>query len=341
MFGASGIACAFRCVRSLFSSAKTAPAKPLFWVATTLCSTCGVALEWSKAAEMSSIKPLSQWDLIAILWLVRATERRIFVWVSAPPGPPVDEAGPTLNPHDLICSFRKSGDFEPTLSKISSILSADELHIEPTDKGWIRKIYGTSISQVEAEGTEHLPPIGLLAGFNFLRRLGIKLPERAQTAIDRHFGEIYFEQMLTTAPVAIAPVRSKPQRVYDPVSAEALTPEGGHIPFVLARMFRGEKEEWETLRKELVSFGKESQLFSDIAIRSSGKQSVDSFNLLIKARGPKANIMDVGYGVSQIIPLLVDTIRQGGALFCSSNRKCICTQKGKPRCEFADKSTRF
>ena len=231
--------------------------------------------------------------------------------ISAPRiSPPVDEAGPTLNPHDLICSFRKSGDFEPTLSKISSILSADELHIEPTDKGWIRKIYGTSISgQVEAEGTEHLPPIGLLAGFNFLRRLGIKLPERAQTAIDRHFGEIYFEQMLTTAPVAIAPVRSKPQRVYDPVSAEALTPEGGHIPFVLARMFRGEKEEWETLRKELVSFGKESQLFSDIAIRSSGKQSVDSFNLLIKARGPKANIMDVGYGVSQIIPLLVDTIR--------------------------------
>ena len=63
------------------------------------------------------------------------------------------------------------------------------------------------------------------------------------------------------------------------------------------------------LREELVSFGKESQLFSDIAIRSFGKQSGDPFQLLIKARGPKANIMDVGYGVNQILPLLVDTIR--------------------------------
>ena len=256
--------------------------------------------------------------------------------ISAPRiSPPVDEAGPTLNPQDLICSFRKSSDFEPTLSKVSSILSAkDKLHLEPADKGWVRKIYGTGISKpvdVDVAGMEHFPPVGLLTGLNLLRRIGVKLPEIAQTAIDRHFGKIdvYQNQMLTTAPVAIAPVRSKPQRVYDPVSAEALTPEGGHIPFVLARMFRGEKEEWETLRKELVSFGKESQLFSDIAIRSSGKQSVDSFNLLIKARGPKANIMDVGYGVSQIIPLLVDTIRARGRTFLLQQPEVHLHPKGQ------------
>ena len=241
---------------------------------------------------------------------------------------PVDKAKPASNPHDLICSFRKSGDFEPTLSKVSSILSAkDKLHIEPTDKGWVRKIYGTKISKpVEAEKTDHLPPVSLLMGFRLLRGGIAKLPKEAKMAIDRHFGETYFEQ---AAPVAIAPVRSNHQRVYDPLSPEALTPEGGHIPVVLARMFRGKKEEWKDLREALVSFGKESQLFSDIAIRSFGKQSGDPFNLLIKARGPKVNIMDVGYGVGQILPLLVDTIRSKGRTFLLQQPEVHLHPKGQ------------
>ena len=244
---------------------------------------------------------------------------------------PVDKVNPDSNPRDLICYFHKSGS-EPTLSKISSILSAkDELHIEPTDKGWISKIYGTGISKqvdVDGAGTEHFPPVGLLMGFRVLRNIFYNLPEEAETAIARHFGEISFEQMLTTAPLAIAPVRSKPKRTYDPVS-EALTPEGDHIPFVLARMFREGKKEWENLRKELVSFGKESQLFSDIDIRSFGKQSGDPFQLLIKARGPKANIMDVGYGVNQILPLLVDTIRSKERTFLLQQPEVHLHPKGQ------------
>ena len=245
---------------------------------------------------------------------------------------PVDKAKPASNPRDLICYFRKSGDFEPTLSKISSILSAkDELHIEPTDKGWIRKIDGTSILKpvdVDAPGMEHFPPVGLLMGFSALRRIFYGLPKEAEAAITRHFDEISFKQMLTTAPLAIAPVRFKPKRTYDPV-LEASTPEGDHVPYVLARMFREGKKEWENLRKELVSFGKESQLFSDIDIRSFGKQSGDPFQLLIKARGPKANIMDVGYGVSQILPLLVDTIRSKERTFLLQQPEVHLHPKGQ------------
>ena len=248
---------------------------------------------------------------------------------------PADKAKSTPNPRDLVCYFHKSDDFEPTLSKVSSILSnKDELHLEPNDNGWIKKIYGTSIPkpvEVETEETEHLPPVGLLMGFKLLRFGGItKLPREAKMAIGRHFGETSFEQILTTTPpVAIAPVRSKPQRVYDPVSAEALTPEGGHIPFVLARMFRKEKEAWKNLHKELVSFGKESQLFSDIDIGGYGKHLSDPFQLLIKARGPKVNIMDVGYGVNQILPLLVDTIRSRGRAFLLQQPEVHVHPKGQ------------
>ena len=238
-----------------------------------------------------------------------------------------DKAKSAPNPRDLVCYFHKSGS-EPTLSKISSILpDKDELHIEPTDKESIRKIYGTGISKpIEIKGIiEHLSPVDLMMGSRLL--IG-KFPKKAKTAIDRHSSEIFSARMLTTAPLAIAPVRSKPKRTYDPVS-EALTPEGDHVPFVLARMFREEKKEWGNLREALVSFGKKSQLFSDIAIRSFGKQSGDPFQLLIKARGPKANIMDVGYGVNQIIPLLVDTIRARGRAFLLQQPEVHLHPKGQ------------
>ena len=213
------------------------------------------------------------------------------------------------NTRDLICSFRKSGS-EPTLSKVSSILSGkDELHIE-TDNGRIKKIHGTNIPNPIGGKVGRLPPIHFLMRYGFMPFRHVDgLPKEAELAMRRHFSAISSDKnLIHTRALAIAPVRSKPKRTYDPVS-EALTPEGDHVPFVLARMFREDKEEWESLREELVLFGKESQLFSDIAIRSFGKQSGDPFQLLIKARGPKANIMDVGYGVNQILPLLVDTIR--------------------------------
>ena len=36
----------------------------------------------------------------------------------------------------------------------------------------------------------------------------------------------------------------------------------------------------------------------------------DPFQLQVKVRsGPRANLMDVGYGVSQILPILVDVMR--------------------------------
>ena len=250
---------------------------------------------------------------------------------------PAGKTKSALNTRDLICSFHKSGS-EPTLSKISSILpNKDELHIE-TDDGRIKKIHGTSIPSPIEGRVVRLPPIHFLMRYGFMPfRHADGLPKKAERAarrylelaMHRHFSAISSDKnLIHTRALAIAPVRSKPKRTYDPVS-EALTPEGDHVPFILARMFREEKEEWENLRKDLVSFGKESQLFSDIAIRSFGKQSGDPFQLLIKARGPKANIMDVGYGVNQILPLLVDTIRSRGRTFLLQQPEVHVHPKGQ------------
>ena len=77
------------------------------------------------------------------------------------------------------------------------------------------------------------------------------------------------------------------------------------MPMALVNMSRADKERWKELKGRLIKFGKDSGLFTDIHVRRLGKSMGDPFQLQIKVKGPKANIIDVGYGVNQILPLLV------------------------------------
>lgn len=109
-------------------------------------------------------------------------------------------------------------------------------------------------------------------------------------------------------PIPVAPLRSKPKRTYDPVR-ETASPEGEHVPMLMMRLTRADRRRWSSLREALVAFGQESGLFSDIKVKGRGGQMSDPFQLQVKVRSrPHANIMDVGYGVSQSLPILVDVL---------------------------------
>ena len=115
--------------------------------------------------------------------------------------------------------------------------------------------------------------------------------------------------------VPVAPLRSKPRRTYDPVR-ETASPEGEHVPMLMMRLSRTEKGGWTSLHDDLVDFGRGSGLFSDIKVKRHGRQMSDPFQLQVKVRsGPHANIMDVGYGVSQSLPILVDVMAATGRTF--------------------------
>lgn len=106
--------------------------------------------------------------------------------------------------------------------------------------------------------------------------------------------------------IPVAPLRSKPRRTYDPIR-ETASADGEHIPMLMMRLDRTDKDKWSSLHDDLVDFGRESGLFSDIKVRRHGRQMSDPFQLQVKVRsGSLANIMDVGYGVSQSLPILVD-----------------------------------
>ena len=108
-----------------------------------------------------------------------------------------------------------------------------------------------------------------------------------------------------------SPIRSKPKRTYDPTREPDNDPEGSGVPMYLMRIEATEKKNWEVLKTQLVEFGRNSGLFENIDVKNLGRSLGAPFQLQVKVRGPKANITDVGYGVSQILPILVQILNPG------------------------------
>ena len=120
-----------------------------------------------------------------------------------------------------------------------------------------------------------------------------------------------FEQQ---RPFASAPIRSRPLRTYDPIRLSR-DPEGEHIPSYLAGISLRDREKWARLKAALESFGRESGLFDEISIKLLGKIEGSPFQVQIRKfgrrlKGPKRNLIDVGYGVSQALPLLTELLRE-------------------------------
>ena len=110
--------------------------------------------------------------------------------------------------------------------------------------------------------------------------------------------------------IPVAPLRSKPRRTYDPIR-ETASPEGEHVPMLMMRLDRTDTPHWKSLHDHLVKFGRDAGLFADIKVKRHGKQMNDPFQLQVKVRsGSHANLMDVGYGVSQSLPILVDVLER-------------------------------
>ena len=112
---------------------------------------------------------------------------------------------------------------------------------------------------------------------------------------------------------ASAPVRSKPRRTYDP-SRPTPDPEGDYVPMYLAALFFQKKQSWEDIKKRLEGFGESSGLFNEISIKPLGKRESEPFQVQVRKfggqlKGPRRNIIDVGYGVSQVLPVITELLR--------------------------------
>ena len=114
-------------------------------------------------------------------------------------------------------------------------------------------------------------------------------------------------------PFASAPVRSKPRRTYDP-SQPGREPEGENVPMYLSTTFFEKRKSWEALKKALEAFGHDAGLFDEITVRPLGKRGSEPFQMQVRkhgrrAKGPMRNLIDVGYGVSQVLPVVTELFR--------------------------------
>lgn len=106
---------------------------------------------------------------------------------------------------------------------------------------------------------------------------------------------------------ALAPVRTKPRRTYDEYSDD-FDPEGDHVPVILARLGEeGEDPRGPRIVKALNEFGEMSGLYEKITVRHLGRKPTDPFQIMVETGGAPANLPDVGYGVSQTLPIVVQS----------------------------------
>jgi hypothetical protein len=108
-------------------------------------------------------------------------------------------------------------------------------------------------------------------------------------------------------PYASAPIRTRPQRTYDPVK-DIPGPEGSHVPMLLAKLQAGENKKWSRIQKSLSAFGESSGLFREVRVKKMGRKRSDPFQLQVRIGRPAFNLVDVGYGVSQVLPIMVDCL---------------------------------
>ena len=114
-----------------------------------------------------------------------------------------------------------------------------------------------------------------------------------------------------------APIRSSPLRTYDPVRL-VHDPQGVSTPAFLANLHARNPDEWLKMKGGLEEFGRTSGLFDEIFIRRLGRYEFEPFQVEVRKwgkrrKGGKRNLIDVGYGVSQVLPLLVDLLDPSGA----------------------------
>ena len=152
------------------------------------------------------------------------------------------------------------------------------------------------------------PATYLIRNYLFEHKLPKGVKKLSRSAEDALFQMIRYSRGTARTIVPLAPVRTRPKRTYDVISDE-FSPEGDHIPVVLARIIGGEDvAQKQRVVKALSEFGAESALFHSISVKRLGKRPSDPFQILVSLAGPAANLLDVGYGVSQALPIIVQSI---------------------------------
>jgi AAA ATPase domain len=106
----------------------------------------------------------------------------------------------------------------------------------------------------------------------------------------------------------MAPVRAKPRRSYDSHLDEH-SPEGEHLPHLLKRISKTRSAKRRAVDHSRVDqYGVESGLFKSFEVHQFGDAGRGPFQISVDLGELVASIFNVGYGVSQALPVVAEVV---------------------------------
>lgn len=113
----------------------------------------------------------------------------------------------------------------------------------------------------------------------------------------------------------LAPIRAKAKRTYESYKIK-FSPEGEHIPSILRQILTSKSTRQKSkIITALEQFGKGSNLFDSIEVRELGKKNSSPFEIIIKYQNLDVKLPNVGYGVSQSLPLIIEILSSKDTCF--------------------------
>lgn len=126
---------------------------------------------------------------------------------------------------------------------------------------------------------------------------------------------IFGNELLYSKYKWLAPIRAKAKRTYESYKIK-FSPEGEHIPSILRQILSGKSNrEKNKIITALEKFGKNSNLFDKIEVRELGKKNSSPFEIIIKYESIEVKLTNVGYGVSQSLPLIIEILSSKNTCF--------------------------
>lgn len=216
-------------------------------------------------------------------------------------------AGSGKNPFHVLLEYHNGEDDLPVICGYKSYKDGVTIKVSfspdvtcqikkednPDFKKWIYDANGYE------ENNKLIPLIAIRHSFPFIIYLNLMHDAVKKGKIIREINT--FELPLDMHCSWIAPIRAKAKSIYSSVDRK-FSEDGMHIPIVL----KGNKDNM-LLQKKLVAFGKKSNLFDHIDIDTFGSAQHNApFAIKVDYDRVKTGICDVGQGVNQLLPVLVE-----------------------------------
>ena len=109
---------------------------------------------------------------------------------------------------------------------------------------------------------------------------------------------------------SMAPIRTTPKRTYDGYT-KRFSPEGEHTPYVIREKLPNCDDGRNEFKKALDAFGRDSGLFEAVGITQFGKDTASPFELTVTLGTKPLRVNSVGYGISQVLPVVVELLTRG------------------------------